>query len=189
LSRSCCKFPRFQAARVFLMKCHGMPWPSWRCELWNRSSVCGKATKKVDPGASLKFYCGGPLFGGSRPLTAQKGVQAAGKGSKSEIRCRWTPFWRIQTADNTKRGPAARKWNVGSWKSKIAAARPLFDRFGLWEPEKGVQQPEKSQWSKATLLDPFLQDFGCWAVKKEPRKLLLSSKKEPKVYTKILQME
>ena len=39
------------------------------------ASVCGKATEKVDPEASLKSGCGGPLFGGSRPLTAQKGVQ------------------------------------------------------------------------------------------------------------------
>ena len=39
LSKSCCKFPRFQAARDFLMKCHGLPWPSWRCELWNRWSL------------------------------------------------------------------------------------------------------------------------------------------------------
>ena len=37
--------------------------------------MCGKATEKVDPEASLKSGCGGPLFGGSRPLTAQKGVQ------------------------------------------------------------------------------------------------------------------
>ena len=112
-----------------------------------------------------------PLFGGSRPLTAQKGVQAAGKGGQSEVRCRWTLFWRIQAAHGTKRGPAARKWNGGSWKFQIEAARPLFDRFGPLGPQKGVQQPEKSKWSKATLLDPFLQDFGYWAVKKEPRKL------------------
>ena len=32
---------------------------------------------------------------------------AAGKGGKSEVRLRGTPFWRIQAADGTKRGPAA----------------------------------------------------------------------------------
>jgi len=39
------------------------------------ASVWGEATENVDMGASLRSGCGGPLFGGSRPLTAQKGVQ------------------------------------------------------------------------------------------------------------------
>ena len=38
------------------------------------ASAPGKAAQKDDPEASLKFYCGGTLCGGSRPLTAYKGV-------------------------------------------------------------------------------------------------------------------
>jgi hypothetical protein len=41
-------------------------------ELTQVHPQCGGATEKVDPEASLRFYCGGPLFGRSRPLTAQK---------------------------------------------------------------------------------------------------------------------
>ena len=88
-----------------------------------------KVVQHQEKGEGLSWSGGGILFGGSRPLTAQKGVQQLEN----------------ETPD------------------------PFFDRFGPLEPQKGssmVQQPEKSQWSKAPLLD------GCWAVKKESRKLL-----------------
>ena len=93
---------------------------------------------------------------------------------------------------------------------------PLFARFGLQDPQKGLQQlenewldhgtpseqaagplfarfgqPEKSYWYKANLLDPFLQDFGAKKVQKGPNKLLQIKKKSqksaPKVFFKTVQ--
>ena len=65
-------------------------------------------------------------------------------------------------------------------------AGPLFARLVLQDPQKGVQQPEKSHCYKANLLDPFLQAFGAKKIQKRARQALTKRKKQTKVRTKIL---
>ena len=76
------------------------------------------------PSRSLKSGCAGPVFGGQR------------EASQERKQANFPEQGRDSSSAESMFGPAARKWNVGPWKSKIEAARPLFDRFGPLEPQK-----------------------------------------------------
>ena len=58
------------------------------------AEILQKRRPPAGKGRSLRLRCGGSLFGGSRPLTAQKGSSSR-KRSKSEVRSRGTPFLEV----------------------------------------------------------------------------------------------
>ena len=101
----------------------------------------------------------GPLFEGSGPLKAQKGVQ----GLENEdfvlhvnfMSC-WTPFWKIWTLERPKRGPATGKRTLCT----SCLAGPLFGRFGPLKRQKGVQRLENEQCAVHAAAGPLFEGFG-----------------------------
>ena len=121
-----------------------------------------------------------PLFGGSRPLTAQKGVQHQEKGRNLKSGAAGPLFGGSRTPATQKGAQELENERLDHGTPNEQVAGPLFARLGLQDPQKGVQQPEKSHCYKANLLDPFLQAFGTKKIQKGAQQALTERKKASK---------
>ena len=103
-----------------------------------RCSVCGSSCLDIPPLfqdlPSIPFMQGSPSSVGRtqgpfwriQAAHSTKRGPALGKRWRSELRWRWAPFWRIQAAHSTKRGPALGK----RWRSELR---------WRWAPFWGIQ--------------------------------------------------
>ena len=74
----------------------------------------------------LKSGCGAPFWRIPAAHGSKRGP-APGKRYKSEVRCRWTPFWRIQNAGK-----------AGSWNSKrTGCGAPFCQIWAAGSPKRG----------------------------------------------------
>ena len=107
----------------------------------------------------LRSRSAGPLFEGSGPLRAQKGVQRLENEDfvlhVNFMSC-WTPFWKIWTLERPKRGPATGKRTLCT----SCLAGPLFGRFGPLKRQKGVQRLENEQCAVHAAAGPLFEGFG-----------------------------
>ena len=105
-----------------------------------------------------------PLFGGSRPLTAGKGVQHKEKGRNLKSDAAGSLFGGSRTPATQKGAHQLEKERLDHGTPNEQAAGPLFARFGLQDPRKGLQQLENEWLDRGTpneqAAGPLFARFG-----------------------------
>ena len=88
------------------------------------------------------MWRGETLFGGSRPLTAQKGVQHNKRGRNLKSDAAGPLFGGSRTPAALKGAQQLENERLDHGTPNEHAAGPLFARFGLQDSQNGIQQLE-----------------------------------------------
>ena len=111
-----------------------------------------------------KCQVAAPLFGGSRPLTAGKGVQHKEKGRNLKSDAAGLLFGRSRTPAAQKGAQQLENERQDHGTPNEQAAGPLLARFGLQDPQKGLQRLENEKLNHGTpneqAAGPLFARFG-----------------------------